>query len=83
MLDLELRRHAELNSLLDLERFVLERSFGASGGEIDGDGWAAFRVHGQRENDAVAWVVGVREVIASATETEGLLVALHGFIICI
>jgi hypothetical protein len=31
----------------------------------------------------VAWVVGVREVIASAAETEGLLVALHGFIICI
>jgi len=81
MLDLELRRHAELDSFLDLERLVLERSLGAAGGEIDGDRWAAFGVHGKGEDDAVARVVGVREVIASAAETEGLLVALHGLII--
>lgn len=59
VLDLELRRHAELGALLDFERLVLESGFRTLFGQVDGDGWAAFRVHGQREDDAVAWIIWV------------------------
>jgi hypothetical protein len=59
MLDLELRCHAELGTLLDLERLVLESGFRAFCGEINGDWWAAFGVHGQGEDDTVARVIGI------------------------
>jgi hypothetical protein len=59
MLDLELRCHAELGTLLDLERLVLESGFRAFFGEINGDGWAAFGVHGQGEDDTVTRIIGI------------------------
>jgi len=81
MLHLKLGRHAELHTLLNLEWLVFESSFGAFGGKVDGDGGPAFGVHGQGEDDAVARVVGVAEVFAAAAQTEGLLVALHCFVV--
>lgn len=64
MLHLELGCHAELDALLDLEWLVFESGLGALGGEVDGDGWAAFGVHGQGEDDAVTGIVGVGEIFA-------------------
>lgn len=81
MLHLELCSHVELRTLLDLEWLVLKSLLCVLGGEIDGDWRLAFGVHGEREDDAVAWVVGVGKVLAAAAEAEGLLVALHGFIV--
>jgi len=81
MLHLELRSHVELGTLLDLERLVFESLLCILGREIDGDGWLTFGIHGEGEDDAVAGVIGVGEVLAAATETERLLVALHGFIV--
>ena len=81
MLHLKLCSHVELRTLLDLEWLVLESLLCVLGREIDGDGRLAFGVHGEGEDDAVAWVVGVGKVLAAAAETERLLVALHGFIV--
>lgn len=81
MLHLELRSHVELGTLLDLERLVFESLLCILGREIDGDGWLTFGIHGEGEDDAVAGVIGVGEVLAAAAETERLLVALHGFIV--
>jgi hypothetical protein len=80
VLDLELGAHGELGVLLDLERLVLQRGLAAGGGEVDGDGVATGRVHGEGEDDADAGVVGVRDVLAGA-EAEGLLVALKGLVV--
>lgn len=79
VLDLELGAHGELGSLLDCEGLVLEGVLAAGSGEVNGDGIAAGRVHGQGQNDADSGVVGVRDVGAT-TETEGLLVSLQGLI---
>ena len=81
MLDLELRLHRELRSLLDLERVVLEGVQCTGGCEIDSDGVTTGGVHGEGEDDAVAWVVGVGEVLAPATNAKGFFVALHCFVI--
>ena len=79
VLDLELGAHGELGSLLDCEGLVLEGVLAAGSGEVNGDGVAAGRVHGQGQDDADSGVVGVRDVGAT-TETEGLLVSLQGLI---
>lgn len=47
VLDLELGAHGELGTLLDVERLVLEGGLASGGREIDGDGRATRRVHGQ------------------------------------
>lgn len=79
MLDLELGAHGELGALLDLEGLVLERLLAARGRELDGDGIAAGRVHGQGEDDADSGVIGVGEIGATA-EAKGLLVSLEGLV---
>ena len=68
MLNLELRRHGELCPLFDLEGVVFQSGQSTRGTEVDGDGGAVGRVHGEREDDAEAWIVGVREVFAAAAE---------------
>lgn len=75
VLHLEGGRHGELGALLDLVGLVLERVFGARSTKVDGDGWAAGRVHGERVDDAHTRVAGVAEVIA-ARQAERLLVTL-------
>jgi hypothetical protein len=42
VLDLELSRHGELATLLNLKWLILERGLGTLGGEVDSDGWTAF-----------------------------------------
>jgi len=42
VLDLELSRHGELATLLNLKWLILERGLGTLGGEVDSDGWPAF-----------------------------------------
>lgn len=79
MLDLELCAHGELGTLLDLEGLVLERLLAAGSREVDGDGVAAGRVHGQGEDDADSGVAGIGDACAAA-ETKGLLVSLEGFV---
>ena len=80
MLNLERDDHRELRTLLDLEWLVLKRSLAAGLREVDCDGVAARRLHGQGMDDAYAGVVRVRQVLAAA-EAEGLLVALEGLVI--
>lgn len=79
VLDLELGAHGELGALLDLEGLVFERLLTARGGELDGDGIAAGRAHGQGEDDADSGVAGVGE-IGAAAEAKGLLVSLEGLV---
>lgn len=79
VLDLELGAHGELGTLLDVERLILEGGLASGGREIDGDGRAARRVHGQGENNADSGVVGVGDVSTTA-ETKGLLVSLERLI---
>lgn len=79
MLDLELGAHGELGALLDLEGLVLEGALAAGAREVDGDGVAARRVHGEGEDDAHARVAGIRDCGAAA-ETERLLVTLEGLV---
>ena len=69
VLDLEPRLHGELGSLLDSEGVVLEGLQGTRGSEVNGDGITASGVHGEREDDAVARVAWVGEVLAAAAET--------------
>jgi hypothetical protein len=76
MLDLESRLHSEFCSFFDLEGMVFESGECAWSSEVDGDGVTASGVHGEREDDAVAWVVGVREVFSASAQTEGFFVAL-------
>lgn len=64
MLDLELGAHGKLGTFLDLEGLVLEALLAAWRGEVNRDGWAARRVHGEGEDDADARVVGVGDVLA-------------------
>ena len=80
VLNLERDDHRELRALFDLEWLVLKCSLTARLREVDRDGVAARRLHGQGMDDADAGVVGVRKVFAAA-EAEGLLVALEGLII--
>lgn len=76
MLNAELGDHCELDTLLDLERLVLQGSLGARLREVDDDGLAVGRLEGQRLDDADARVVGVTEVLTATSETKGLLVTL-------
>jgi hypothetical protein len=80
VLDLELGAHGELGVLLDLEGLVLERLLAARLGEVDGDGVPAGRVHGQGQDDAHTGVIGVRDR-GAASEAQGFLVALEGFVV--
>lgn len=82
MLDAEVCRHGELCTLLDLEGLVLEGGLAAGGGEVNGDGATARRVHGERVDDADAGVIGIREIL-SAGETKRLLVALKRLVVCV
>lgn len=70
VLDLEFGSHAELGTLLYLEWLVLQSLLTALLGQIDNDGWSSFGIELQREDDAVAGVVGVRKVLARATEAQ-------------
>lgn len=79
MLDLELGAHGELDALLDLEGFVLERILTSSFGELDSNGRPAGGVHGECMDDADSGVGGIGEVLATA-EAKGLLVSLEGLI---
>jgi hypothetical protein len=79
VLHLERGAHRKFGTFLDGKGLVLERGFATGCREVDCDGWAAGRVHGQRENDADAGVVGVGDVFAAA-EAEGFLVSLEGFV---
>lgn len=79
VLHLEGGAHGKLGALLDGKGLILERVFAAGCREVDCDGCAAGRVHGQREDDADAGVVGVGDVFAAA-EAEGFLVSLEGFV---
>lgn len=81
VLDAELRLHGELGSLLDAEGVVLEGLQSTGSGEVNADGIAARGVHGEREDDALARVAWVGEVLPAAAETEGLLVAPEGFVV--
>jgi len=65
MLNLELRSHAELDALLYSEGLLCKRFFGAFLREVDCDWRSAFRIHGEREDDAVAWIGRVGEVFAA------------------
>ena len=81
MLNLELRSHGELSSLLDLEWVILKSLLGASGGEVDDHVGTAGRGHGEGEDDAVTGVGGIAEVFTTAAETKGFFVALEGFVV--
>lgn len=70
MLHLEPRLHSKLGSFLDLEGVVFQSCEGAGGTEVDGDGIPVCGVHGEREDDAVAGIGRVREILAAAAETE-------------
>lgn len=80
VLDLELGAHGELGALLDLEGLVLERLLAAGSGQVDGDGIAVGRAHGQGEDDADSGVAGIGE-IGAAAEAKGLLVSLEGLVL--
>lgn len=82
VLDLELGAHGELGALLDGKGLVLEGGLAARGGQVNGDGRATRRVHGEGEDDADAAVVGVGNVLAAA-EAEGFLVSLEGLVACV
>lgn len=82
MLDLELRLHAELRALLDSERLVLELLERAGRLEVDDDVGAAFDFEAEREDDALARVVGVAEGLAAA-EAERLFPLAEGLVILV
>jgi len=76
VLDLELGAHGEGGALLDLEGVLLEVLGAAGGRQVDHDGRAARRVHGEGLDDADARVIGIRQVLAAA-QAERLLIALQ------
>lgn len=80
VLHLELGRHVELGALLNLERLLLQRSFGALLGQVDGDRRSALGLHGEGEDDAVSRVVGVGDRGAPRGETQGGFVSLQGLV---
>jgi hypothetical protein len=82
VLHLELRLHAELRALLDGEGLVLERLDGAGRLEVDDDVRAAFDLEAEREDDALARVVGVREVFA-LPEAERLFPLAEGLVVLV
>jgi hypothetical protein len=83
MLHLELCRHVELGSLLDLEWLVLERLLGARGREVDGNRVTALGVHGEREDNADTWVVWIRDGLATTTKSERFLVPAERLVILV
>jgi hypothetical protein len=70
MLNLELGLHAESGALFDGEWFALERFDSTRRPQVDDDVFATFDFETEREDDAFAGVVGVRDVLALA-EAEG------------
>jgi len=76
MLHLELGTHGKLGTLLDLERLILEGLFRSRSGKVNGDRRPACRVHCQGQDDALAWVIGVRDALSTAAESEGFFVPL-------
>lgn len=82
MLDFELGLHAEVGAFLDGEGLVLEGFDGTGGPEVNGDVGASLDLQSEREDDAFAWVVGVREVFAGA-ETERLFPLAKGLVVLV
>lgn len=82
MLDLELRLHAERSALLDCKRLALEGLDGAGRPQVDDNVGAAFDFQTKREDDALARVVGVGDVLALA-ETERGFPLLEGLVVLV
>lgn len=66
VLDFELSAHGESGTLLDLERLVFEAVFASRGGEVNRNGIASGRIHGESLNDTDTRIVGVGNVFAIA-----------------
>lgn len=82
MLDLELCLHAECSALLDCERLALESLDGTGRPQIDDDVVAALDFETEREDDALARVVGIGDVFALA-KTERGFPLLEGLVVLV
>ena len=76
MLYLKLGTHSELSSLFDFEWVIFEGFLRSGSGEFNGDRRASGRVHRQGQDDALAWVVGIRNALSTGSKTERLFVLL-------
>ena len=82
VLDLELGLHAETSTLLDGEGLLLELLERAGRAQVDDDVGAAFDLETEREDAALARVVGVGDVLALA-EAKGGLPVLQRLIVLV
>jgi hypothetical protein len=82
MVNLESNLDVELGALLDGERLILEAVDRAGGGEIDHDVGPALDFQSQGLDDALAWVIGLVNGIATV-ETERGFPAVHGLIVLV
>jgi len=82
VLDLELCLHAECSALLDCERLALESLDGTGRPQIDDDVVAALDFETEREDDALARVVGIGDVFALA-KTERGFPLLEGLVVLV
>jgi hypothetical protein len=81
MLNLESSCQVESASLLKLERVVFEGLESTRGRNIELDWWTTFRVHLKGQDDAVAWVIGIAQILSTATESKRFLVSLQRLIL--
>jgi hypothetical protein len=87
VLNLEGDLHAEHGALLDCERLVLERGNSGLVLQVDDDVWPAIDLEAEGEDDALARVAGVGDVLASSQAerlfplAEGLIVLVCGEVI--
>ena len=82
MLNLELRFHAKLGTLLDSKGLLLQ-SFERTGcPQVDDDVVATFNLETKGEDDTFAGVVGVRDVLA-LTKTKGCFPLLQRLVVLV